>query len=170
MEMKIKDTVFGRDFGGSMDMALNRGNDRCILDLKFGGGKKYSDYLENNQDLQLGLYSKIYGKPTFAFTAYYIIASAKLYAKESTAFKNPNNSPVNNHHEKYQELWEKMEATHDARRDELSKGEVIIRDKITKGLFEDTGVEGEEFLDLSEEEGSRYHDYQVLLGFKRGGV
>ena len=169
MEKDIKDTAFGSSFGGSMDMTLIRGNEKCVLDLKFAG-TKYGKIMEKNKELQLGLYSKIYGKPTFAFTAYYIIADAKLYAKEGTAFKRPNNNPVNNHSDKYQELWEKMEATHDARREELKNGEVIIRDEITAGLYEDSDLAGEEFLDLSEEEGSRYHDYQVLLGFKRGGV
>jgi PD-(D/E)XK nuclease superfamily len=169
MEKEISDKVFGTAFGGSMDMALIRGKERCVLDLKYAGSK-YAKIMENNQELQLGLYSKIYGKPSLALTAYYIISTAKLYSKESSAFKNPNNEPLANHFDKYQELWEKMEATHNARRDELSKGEVIIRDRITEGLFEDKDLEGEEYLDLSEIEGSEYHDYQVLLGFKRGGV
>jgi hypothetical protein len=169
MEKDIKDTAFGSPFGGSMDMTLTRGNEKCVLDLKFAG-TKYGKLLENNKELQLGLYSKIYGKPTFAFTAYYIISDAKLLAKEMSAFKRPNNNPVNNHSDKYQELWDKMEATHNARREELKNGEVIVRDQITAGLFEDSDLSGEEFLDLSEVEGNRYHDYQVLLGFKRGGV
>lgn len=167
VEKKIEIEAFGEQFCGWIDMCLVRGDERCVLDLKYGGGKKYKNSLEQNSDLQLALYSKSYGEKSYAFTAYFIIASAQLYSKEIKAFKNPHNRPMASHHEKYDELWDQMENTHRVRREELGKGEIVVRDDVTQDLFEEKNITDDTYLNLKNVEGNKYHDFDVLLGFHR---
>lgn len=167
VEKKIEQEVFGNNFSGRIDMCLFRGSERCVLDIKYGGSSKYKNMLEQNTDLQLSLYSKMYGEKSYAYTAYFIIANALLFSKEIKAFKNPHNRALPSHCEQYDELWEKMENTHKARRQELEVGKIIVRDALTEGLFVENNVDEDTCLDLKNIEGNKYHDFQVLLGFHR---
>lgn len=166
-EKKINGEVFKTPLLGYIDMALRRGDERCVLDLKYRGKKKYKKKLEENEDLQLALYSKLYGKGNFAYTAYFIISSAQLFSKELNAFKETNNKPASDHQKIYAELLDQMGETYATRMEEIKKGEIVVRDVLTKGLFKETNVQGEEHLNVDGQEGNSYHDFDVLLGFKR---
>jgi hypothetical protein len=169
MEEELVGNIFDTKFSGVMDMALIRGDERCVVDLKYAGDKKHRDRLEKNQDLQLSLYSKQNGSSQmpFCYTGYFIISTSHLYTKDTAAFKNPNGKKMSNYAEAYSQLWEQMENTYYARLNELNSGQILIRDELTGKKWVENNIRGKDYLDLSDAKGNNYHEYQVLVGFKR---
>jgi hypothetical protein len=165
MEHKLKDKIYGTGFTGYIDMALERGSEKCAVDLKYGGSKKYNGYLQENRDLQLSLYSKFYGEGSFAYTAYFIIAEALMFTKDPRAFTNARDTVQGDMNALYGELWGKMDNTFSARMGELKDGEILVRDLKTEGLTTEDTVKGDDYLDMSKDKGNIYHKYDVLLGY-----
>lgn len=168
MEQKLEGSFFKTGFTGYIDMALIRGEEKCIVDLKYGGSKKYQALLKENKDIQLALYSKFFGEGRFTHTAYYIIADASLYAKDQTAFSKARSYASKDFVSDYGDIWAKMDNTYGERMAELGKGEVVVRDFVTKGMVQEENVNGEDFLDVASEVGTKYHDYSVLTGYVFG--
>jgi len=168
MEHKLEGEVFKTGFTGYIDMALIRGDEKCIVDLKYGGSKKYEKLLKENKDIQLSLYSKFFGEGTFAHTAYFIIADASLYAKDKKAFSNARSYATEDYVSDYGDVWAKMDNTYNERMNEIQKGEIVVRDYDTEGIVQEDGVNGDDYLDVSSEVGTKYHDYSVLTGYVYG--
>lgn len=130
-EIKEEKTIAGENILGKCDVLLrkeNNANERAIVDLKFSGTKKYRDLMDEQQDLQLAIYSKVFHKgDSFCPTAYYIIDSKLMFCSDRHAFKDAIQVPRNNDFPAaYRNMMQQVEGIIAERRKELSAGEIEV--------------------------------------------
>ena len=151
---------------GKADVVLLRGEERCVLDLKWSGHSYRERLIRNGEDLQLVLYSRLLTEDdTWAHTAYFIIESARLLARNTLAFNEIR--PLLPDVDAFlmnQSIYEKMQKTFAWRIAQIKSGRVEIRtEKNVKELEE---LYGEELLDVLEmrQEDAKFDDYRTLIG------
>lgn len=100
------------------------GRDPVIIDLKWGGYKNRRAELENNDALQLMIYSYLAKAKAWPEFAYFIISRATLLASKNT-FQGFNAlTPAQAESE--EEVWKKIEATYVFRKGQLQSGEIEV--------------------------------------------
>lgn len=178
-ELSITGKVAGQELKGVVDLVLERqrkkGNEliieKAIVDLKWGGATYRKQQFKNGEDLQLVIYSKLLEKhESWAHTAYFIIESGKIIARNNLAFKTAEVvAPEMNYQDIHQMIWTKIEKTYQWRMEQIRKGEIEVRTEATYDELEEiaheTIMDSNEFIDLLEMKrgDAKYDDYQVLI-------
>ena len=167
MEKWVEGEICKIPVGGYIDMALARKKERCALDIKYMGAKKYPALLRSDTDLQLAVYSKLLmeGKG-FAHTGYFIAGNSQLYLKNHGAFDGAQVDDPTSKDERYGELWHRMEHTYALRLEQLKNGEIEVPVAGTE-IPEDTAFTGEDSLEMPDG-GPEYNDYIALCGWEEG--
>lgn len=151
---------------GKADLVLARGDERCVVDLKWRGGNYRKQVIKNEEDLQLVMYAKLLTPDaTWAHTAYFILEKGEMIARNTQAFeKCVAINPDADHIEINERIWAKMEATMRWRLAQLAQGNIEIRTEQTQLDLEEL-YEGQ-LMDLLEMRGGNapFDDYGVLIG------
>lgn len=166
-EMELEGTFMGVPVKGIADVVLEKGNEKAIIDLKWPNRSYLRESIRNREDLQLVFYSKLLdNNENWAHTAYYIIETGQLYARNTKAFKdaNPMDS-TDNHALVNQEIWDKMENTYQWRMEQVKAGKIEIRTADTADMLEEIGLPVGDLVDFLEMKNvdARFDDYSVLL-------
>ena len=165
-EMDLSGQFIGIPMKGKADLVLERGDELCVVDLKWRGGNYRKQVIKNEEDLQLVMYSKLLTPDaSWAHTAYFILEKGEMIARNNQAFQNcVAVNPDSDHIEINERIWEKMEATLRWRKEQLDKGTVEIRTQQTQLDLEEM-YEGQ-LMDLLEmkDGNAPFDDYGVLIG------
>ena len=81
---------------GYIDIALEKRDQRCVVDLKLSGKKYKMDEFENNSALQLAIYAYLFGGGEAADFAYFIIDTASWITQQKGIIKNSTIVPSKN--------------------------------------------------------------------------
>lgn len=178
-ELPISGKVATQELKGIVDLVLQRkkGNDyeKAIVDLKWGGATYRKDQLRNGEDLQLVIYSKLLDQhESWAHTAYFIIESGKIIARNNLAFDSAEVvAPEADFREVHQTIWNRIEKTYQWRMNQIKEGEIEVRTELTheelEELINQNAMDPSEFMDLLEMKrgNAKYDDYQVLINLVR---
>ena len=168
-EMTLEDTFSDIRVKGIADLVLERGDERCVLDLKWRGINYRRALIKNEEDLQLVLYARLLPpRESWAYTAFFILDRVELLARSRHAFKGitPLAPPDTDPTEVNQRIWKKMLLTYDWRRSQLKEGRVELRCEATAEALEDIyreeGVPLMDFLEMKRED-AKFDDYGVFF-------
>jgi ATP-dependent helicase/nuclease subunit B len=164
MEHEFSEEVNGITITGFIDMFLERGDEHCALDIKWGSAKYYKDIISNNKDMQLGMYSKL--SPSncpYSHTAFFSILNTNIFSKNKSAFNNAIAYPEQDHIEAYSEMWDKMINSYDVRVEQIKNGIIEVPTDNTVDQIESI-LDGENTFEAAES-GPRFNDYDVLCGW-----
>jgi len=166
-ELAMEGQIGSTPVRGKADLVLQRGDERAIVDLKWGGAKRRKELIQNGEDLQLVLYAKLLPPPeSWPHTAYFIIEEGKIIARNNAAFREAivAGSSGSDHATACEQIFARMERTYAWRLDQLRRGMVELRTSRTAPELEAL-YEGQLF-DLLEmkNEDARWDDYRTLLG------
>jgi hypothetical protein len=154
----------GGELGGPTDLLLRTENGHtAIVDMKWGGRKKYGEKLKNNQHLQLAIYAELQRQSSGQFpgVAYFIFDDAQMMAPDNTTFEGARVIPAANGENTAQLYQRFLESWHwRARQMEGGAFEVVLEvipaeddDEIpVNGLAQETLNEA-------------YNDYRSLAGW-----
>ncbi|MGH1336226.1 MAG: PD-(D/E)XK nuclease family protein [Aureispira sp.] len=172
IEHPIAGVVANRPLTGIADLVLEKkeGKEKAIVDLKWGGKTFHKDKIKNGEDLQLVIYSKLLDGEEWAHTAYFIIESATLLARNRLAFDNaeiitPADEQFQATHER---IWNSIEKTYEWRMQQVEQGQIEVRTKDTLEEIQQLELEQIDnamamvLLEMKRED-ARYDDYQVLI-------
>jgi hypothetical protein len=151
---------------GKADLVLQRGHERAIVDLKWGGTTRRKEMIQNGEDLQLVLYSKLLPPPEeWPHSAYFILEDAKLVARNTAAFKEAIVAgKFDDHAAACASIFEKMEKTFAWRMAQITEGRVELRTARTAQELE-AMYEGQLFDLLEMHNGDApWDEYRTLLG------
>jgi ATP-dependent helicase/nuclease subunit B len=166
-EVPVEGHFAGVPVKGFIDLVLYKDSgERAIVDLKWSGHKRYKDTLQNEQDLQLVLYSRLLGGSSglWAHSAYFILSDCRLLARNGRAFSEAETLRDDEDHvQANQRIWDKMEATYAWRRSQLEEGKIEIRTDATVNDLET--LDAEILLQLLElpKGSAKYDDYSALV-------
>jgi hypothetical protein len=165
VELPLHGYFDGLEISGRLDLLLQRGEEKAVVDLKWRGKNYRRELMEKNRELQLVLYSRLVtGNAQWAHTAYFIQRDAILLARNADAFTQAQAIREDEDHtEVYQRIWEAMEATYRWRRQQLEEGKVEVRctETVAK-LDEEYGQEILEVLELPQKTHA-YDSYRTLI-------
>jgi hypothetical protein len=151
---------------GYADLVLRRGEEYCILDLKWSGRRYRETLLRNEEDLQLVLYARMLGQDRgWPHTAFYIINKGVILARNNQAFKAAEAiMPDTDAGEVNQRIWSRMIKTYNWRVAQIQNGQVEIRCEETAAGLE-AHYEDAPWLEMLEmkAENAAFDDYQVLI-------
>jgi hypothetical protein len=166
-EVDLKGGFDDQPVRGIADLVLRRGEEYCVLDLKWRGIGYRRELIRNEEDLQLALYAYLAGKPDeWAHTAFFIINRGQLLARTNRAFRQAEPiAPDSDLADTMARIWERMRATFRLRKAQLARGLVEIRCAHTLPDLE-LAYQDEPLFDLLEmkQESARFDDYKGLLG------
>lgn len=164
MEHKFSEKVNGITITGFIDMFLERGDEHCSLDIKWGSAKYYKDIISSNKDMQLGMYSKLSpSKCPYSHTAFFSILNTTIFSKNKRAFANATAYPEQDHIEAYAEMWDKMINSYDVRVEQIKSGIVEVPTDNTVDQIESV-LDGENTFEAVDS-GPRFNDYDILCGW-----
>lgn len=164
-ELELRGHYSGGEILGYADLVLTNVQGKyAIVDMKWGGKKKYTEKLTENSHLQLGIYAELLRQKTGVWpeVGYYILAESKLITQHDHYF--PDASIVNKKiDESTPHLWERFKATHAWRSQLLQEGnvEVVLEgvDETEDSSIPEDGLKPE-VLNPS------YNDYLTLAGWR----
>ena len=165
-EKKLEATLGNLNLHGISDLVLQRGNEICIVDLKWSGSKSKQNLIKNREDFQLILYghahateeiSKIHG-------AYFIIESAKLLVRNNEAFSkiSPSDKDAGSK-EIMQHILNKIDATYKWRLAQFENGLVEIRNDANIKLLEEFYNDKPENIVEMRNKADDYDNFSVLI-------
>lgn len=162
-EMEFNGHYPGGEIMGYADLVLtNRQDKRAIVDMKWGGTKKYAVKLAENTHLQLGIYAELLRQKIGVWpdVGYYILAEAKLFAQHDDYF--PDGIKVNKKiDESTQHLWERFKTTYAWRNELLQQRKIEV---VLEGI-EETEDSAHPADGLKAEVlNPNYNDYLTLAG------
>ncbi len=163
-EMDLQGKILDYNIKGKADLILKRGEEYCIVDLKWRGKNWRLNQIKNREDLQLVMYSKLLEENTWSHTAYFIISEALFIARNQEAFnealvtdKDLNHQMIN------EEIWQKMEKTYQWRLDQLQNGKIEIRTEGNIDILEELYYgELHDVLEMKRENAA-FDDYATLV-------
>jgi PD-(D/E)XK nuclease superfamily len=149
------------------DVILTRGDELCILDLKWAGATKRSAQIQNGEDIQLITYARTLPPDAYwPHTGFYIISDAKLLMRNRLAFDNattPGKPTDESREEIAQQIFDRLEATLAWRLQQISEGRVEVRTSDTFQELEDLyAADLHDLLNLPRES-SKYDSFGTLL-------
>jgi len=164
-ERPLEGGIAGLRLNGRADLVLEREGEIAVVDLKWSGAQHRQELIRNEEDLQLVLYARLLSNDdSWAHTAYFIMESGKLIARNELAFKEAVAvAPQAAHTEVNQRILERLEATYAWRLSQIKEGMVEVRCEQTLPHLEDHY--GDALLPLLEmkTEDARYDDYRTLI-------
>lgn len=137
----------------------------AIVDMKWGGTKKYSTKLAENSHLQLGIYAELFRQQTSTWPdlGYYILVESKLLTQHSNYF--PQSSIINRESEESTpQLWERFKVSNAWRGDLLKQG--LIEVALDRIDATDESIPPENGLAV-ESLNPNYNDYANLAGWSQ---
>jgi len=164
-ELELKGDYPGGKILGYADLVLTNVQGKyAVVDMKWGGKKKYTEKLSENSHLQLGIYAELLRQKTGIWpeVGYYILAESKLITQHDHYFPDAGiaNKKID---ESTPHLWERFKATHAWRSQLLHQGKVEV---VLEGLeATEDSVTPEDGL-KSEVLNSNYNDYLNLAGWR----
>jgi hypothetical protein len=147
------------------DLILQRNQEKAVLDLKWRGANYREQMIKNEEDLQLVLYSRLATSDgSWAHTAYFIMETGKLLARNNVAFREVSPIlPNADHEEVHQRIWEKMCNTFQWRMEQVENGRIEVRCEQTRQQLEQA-YEGQLLAVLEMKNGdATYDDYRTLI-------
>lgn len=130
-EMQLVETFAGVPLKGIIDLVLtNDAGEYAIIDMKWAGTNGRMTDIKNNEDLQLAMYAHLLEQQVgqLPHTAYFIISSAQLLARNRKAFKEARfNTEVADHVSVHRDIMARMERTYEWRMEELKNGLIEVR-------------------------------------------
>ena len=173
-ELTIMGKMAGQELKGIADLVLQRGDEKAIVDLKWGGATYRKNQFKNKEDLQLVVYSRLLDQDTtWAHTAYFIIEQGKMIARNNVAFEEAEAvAPEPDFREIHQEIWMQMEQTYQWRMNQIKNRQIEIRTEDTAEELEEImneTMDMQELLELLEMKkgNARFDNYQVLINMAR---
>ena len=164
-ELELRGHYSGGEILGYADLVLtNSQGHHAIVDMKWGGKRKYTEKLVENAHLQLGIYAELLRQKTGAWpeVGYYILAESKLITQHDHYF--PDASIVNKSiYESTPHLWERFKATHAWRSKLMQEGNVEI---VLEGVDETEDSSTPEGGLKPEVLNPNYNDYLTLAGWR----
>ncbi len=166
-EKKLESRLDRLGLHGISDLLLQRGDEICIVDLKWRGITDKQNLIKNREDFQLILYghchktdevSKIHG-------AYYIIDSAKLLVRNSEAFSSV--SPLDaeaKSNETMQAILNKIDATFKWRLAQFENGVIEIRTTANIDFLEEYYAFIPDNVLEMRRKGADYDNFALLVG------
>jgi len=150
------------------DVVLERGSEKAVIDLKWRGASRREQVIRNEEDLQLVMYSRLVcgGTEEWAHTAYFIIESGKMIARNQDAFKEiAPLVPDANADQISQRIWDRMATTFNWRSEQLKEGLIEVRTSSTLHDIEDRYADNENLMDILEMKNgdAPFDDYQTLI-------
>lgn len=165
-EQLLEGKFEGCNLTGYADVVLKRGDEHCILDLKWSGLRYRESLLRNEEDLQLVLYARMLGEDsTWPHTAFYIINQGVILARNNQAFKAAQAlMPDADTGEVNRRIWGRMTKTYAWRMSQIRNGQVEIRCSETFSDLEShyTDAPMLELLEMKAEDAA-FDDYRVLI-------
>ncbi len=170
-EQLVEGKLLNQNLRGFVDLVVQRGSEKAIIDLKWQGATYRKNNYKNKEDLQLVIYSKLLDNTTeWAHTAYFIIKDSKMIARNSLAFKEAEVAANEDYtfQEIHQEIWNQLCKTYTWRMEQLEAGKIEVRTEYTCDALEDDQretMDPAELMALLEmkNENARYDDYRVLI-------
>ncbi len=164
-EMDLEGKFMGIPIKGKADLVLERGNELAVVDFKWRGANRRLQMIKNEEDLQLVLYARLLtADESWAHTAYFIMETGKMIARNNLAFKEATAvSPDLDHIQVNQNVLSKMQKTFSWRMEQLKKGKIEIRTDFTKHQLEEAYMG--ELLDILEmkDTSAYFDDYKTLI-------
>ena len=150
------------------DVVLERGDEKAVIDLKWRGASRREQIIKNEEDLQLVMYSRLVcgGAEEWAHTAYFIIESGKMIARNQKAFKEiAPLVPDADANQVSQRIWDRMATTFNWRSEQLKEGLIEVRTNSTLHDIEDRYADNENLMDILEMKNNDapFDDYQTLI-------
>lgn len=165
VEVPLEATHWGITIKARADLLLKRGEERAVIDLKWRGARFREQMIRNEEDLQLVLYAKLLaGTSDWAHTAYFIMESGKMIARNELAFRGIRSvSKEVDHQEVNQRIWDRMGATFQWRMQQVREGAIEIRCTQTQQELDE--LYGADLLDVLEmkSEDAPFDDYRTLI-------
>lgn len=169
-ELPIKGKMAGQELKGIADLVLQRGTEKAIVDLKWGGATYRANQFRSKEDLQLVVYSRLLDQHTdWAHTAYFIIENGRMIARNNLAFEAAEAvAPEEDFREIHQDIWNRMVKTYQWRMEQIKSGKIEVRTETTAEALDEMMEESmdmQHLLDLLEMKSgnARFDDYQVLI-------
>lgn len=166
-EVNLSGKFCGIKLTGNADIVLKRNKELAILDVKYAGDKKRRKQVEDDEDLQLAIYSRMAGDMKgYAHAGFYIILGQVLHSKNKKAFKNATTPQERDHSQAYSEIWERMENTYQNRMDEFKEGIIKVQMwDISAKDAKELPYDGINALKLRQK-ANEYNDYITLAGLE----
>ncbi len=165
-EMDLQGQFVDVPIKAKADLVLEREGESAVLDLKWSGSNYRKRMIQNEEDLQLVLYSKLITEQTdWSHTGYFILDKGELIARNNQAFSDCTALNVDADHIAINErILSKMQATFKWRLEQLNKGQIEIRTKQTQLDLEE--LYAGTLMDLLEmkDGDAPFDDYKVLIG------
>jgi len=162
-ELELNGSYPGGAILGYADLVLtNSRGQKAIVDMKWGGTKKYSAKLVENTHLQLGIYAELLRQKTGAWpdVGYYVLSEAKLFTQHDHYFPE-SGVVIKKTDETTPHLLERFKQTYAWRNELLKQGtiEVVLESTVPKDEFNspEDGL-APEYLNPN------YNDYLTLAG------
>jgi hypothetical protein len=153
----------GQILGYADLVTINAQGKSAIVDMKWGGTKKYSTKLAENSHLQLGIYAELFRQQTGTWPdlGYYILVESKLLTQHKNYFPQ-SNTISSKSEESTPHLWERFKVSYTWRGDMLKQGLVeVALDRIEATDQSTPPDEGLKMETLN----PNYNDYTNLAGW-----
>jgi len=165
VELPLHGYFDGLEIRGRLDLLLQRGEEKAVVDLKWRGKTYRRQLMEQDRELQLVLYSRLAtGNAQWAHTAYFIQHDAQLLARNTEAFAQAQAIRAETDHAAAcGKIWQAMERTYRWRKSQLDQGLIEVRCTETLPRLEE--AYGEELLEVLElpEATHKYDAYRTLI-------
>lgn len=165
-ELELNGQYPGGEILGFADLVLtNSKGQKAIVDMKWGGVKKYAEKLKDNSHLQLGIYAEVLRQKTNAWpeVGYYILAESKMFVLNDNYF--PDGNKVNKKiDESTPHLWERFKKSYKWRNEMLKKRRIEVALEAIE--VTDDSVPPEDAL-KPEYLNPAYNDFLTLSGWRQ---
>ena len=162
-EKELTGQFIGGELAGMADLVVAKARgERAILDVKWSGGKKYSEKLGDTRHLQLAVYGELLRQSTGVWpqVAYFILDQARLMAADANFFSGAR-VVQSKAGESAADLWQRFVESWKWRRAQLDTGRIEV---VLDGIEEtEDSIAPENGLAV-EPLNPRYNDYLVLAG------
>jgi ATP-dependent helicase/nuclease subunit B len=164
-EHELEGDFAGMTIRGKADLVLARDADRAVVDLKWSGVTRRKEMIQNGEDLQLVLYSKLLPPPeAWPHSAYFILEDAKMIARSNAAFKEAVVAgKFEDHAAACEAIFARMEQTFAWRMGQVKEGKIELRNARTAFELEQL-YEGQlwEILEMKQGDAA-WDEFRVLL-------
>jgi hypothetical protein len=165
-ELEMNGHYPGGEILGYADLVLrNDLGNVAIVDMKWGGVKKYAEKLTKNSHLQLGIYAELMHQKTKKWpeVAYYVLAEAKLFTQNAHYF--PNGVVVNKKvEESTPHLWERFKKSYAWRSAQLKQRKFEVALELIEVTEESIHPEDGLTVEVLKPE---YNDFLNLAGWRQ---
>lgn len=174
-EQELRGEFAEQSIRGFADLVLQRGEEYCVVDIKWASSSRYKELLQNYEDLQLVLYSRLLAQMKggdWAHTAYFSLQDAQFVARSREAFRQAQVPDTAKDAAKMpfqainQVIWDRMQATFLWRKRQIDAGIIALSNSAEAGeeLPEELlQTNFRELLEVDKPNKDKYSIYKPLL-------